>query len=565
MNLLSNRWLSLRTKIILPYMLLALLLAAGATFIASRVVFDSIEERFVNQLIDAGKTSSEWMVQEENRLLQTQRTIAHTSGLVEKIQAQDAEKIRELTLPVTINSQEEAVEILTAKGVTLLSMRHRTGGKIEEYEFSRGDESFAALPLVTNVLQGHSDSRGDKFAALVRIPQGEFLYVSGPITDDQGKIVGVALVGKSLNALARGIRESTLAQVTLYNAEGQVAATTLLQSTPLSPETATGIFAQKDQASFSRDLDTPEINYREIVGAWQARNTDLGLIGVAFAKNFLVRLSQNTWFQFFLAILITFATVILIGLTISRRISRPIVELEQAATQVAEGDLQVHIKPVGSDEVSQLTQRFNEMVNRLYSSKQDLVAAYETTLDGWVKALDFRDKETLGHSQRVVVLTMQLARAMKIDEAQMDHIRRGALLHDIGKMAVPDHILLKPSPLTPEEWKIMRLHPTYAVQMLQDIAFLKPAIIIPGYHHERWDGRGYPNGLKGEAIPIEARIFAIIDAWDAICSDRPYRPGLSTDHARDQILKGTGAHFDPHVVQVFFELLDAGLETPGQP
>ena len=112
MNLLSNRWLSLRTKIILPYMLLALLLAAGATFIASRVVFDSIEERFVNQLIDAGKTSSEWMVQEENRLLQTQRTIAHTSGLVEKIQAQDAEKIRELTLPVTINSQEEAIEIL---------------------------------------------------------------------------------------------------------------------------------------------------------------------------------------------------------------------------------------------------------------------------------------------------------------------------------------------------------------------------------------------------------------------------------------------------------------------
>ena len=146
---------------------------------------------------------------------------------------------------------------------------------------------------------------------------------------------------------------------------------------------------------------------------------------------------------------------------------------------------------------------------------------------------------------------MKLARAMGIPEAEQVHIRRGALLHDIGKMGVPDHILLKPDKLTDEEYEIIKKHPAYAYELLSPIAFLKPALDIPYCHHERWNGTGYPRGLKGEEIPIAARLFAIVDVWDALLSDRPYRKGWPKDKVREYIRTLAGTHFDPKIVEVF--------------
>jgi putative nucleotidyltransferase with HDIG domain len=148
-------------------------------------------------------------------------------------------------------------------------------------------------------------------------------------------------------------------------------------------------------------------------------------------------------------------------------------------------------------------------------------------------------------------LTLKLARAMGIEGDDLDHYRRGALLHDIGKMAVPDSILLKPGPLTDEEWEVMRQHPIYAVEMLHAIPFLRPALDIPRYHHEKWDGSGYPYGLKGEEIPLAGRIFAVVDVWDALCSDRPYRSAIPPEEARQIIQQESGSHFDPRIVEVF--------------
>ncbi len=153
---------------------------------------------------------------------------------------------------------------------------------------------------------------------------------------------------------------------------------------------------------------------------------------------------------------------------------------------------------------------------------EDLTLACDTSLAGWSRALELRDRDTDGHSQRVTEMTLKLARFMAIPEEQLVHMRRGALLHDIGKMGIPDSILGKPGPLTEEEWAIMRKHPEYAYEMLSPIAYLRPALDIPHYHHERWDGTGYPCGLRGEEIPLAARIFAVVDVWDALCSDRPY-------------------------------------------
>ena len=157
----------------------------------------------------------------------------------------------------------------------------------------------------------------------------------------------------------------------------------------------------------------------------------------------------------------------------------------------------------------------------------EMEVAYDATIEGWSRALDLRDKETEGHSQRVTEMAVRLASDLGVTGDALMQIRRGALLHDIGKMGVPDQILLKPGPLSESEWEIMRKHPVFAYEMLSPIEFLVPALDIPYCHHEKWDGTGYPRGLSGEDIPLAARIFAVIDVWDALRSDRPYRPGWS--------------------------------------
>ncbi len=196
-----------------------------------------------------------------------------------------------------------------------------------------------------------------------------------------------------------------------------------------------------------------------------------------------------------------------------------------------------------------------ELFQGLQQSNQDLLMAYEFTLEGWAKALELRDAETQGHTQRVTEMTLRLARAMGVSEEQMVPIRQGTLLHDIGKMGIPDHILLKPGPLTEKEWKIMRMHPVYAHQLLSPIPYLHSALDIPYCHHEKWDGTGYPSGLKGDQIPLSARIFAVVDVWDALSSDRPYRDAWPEEKVHQYIREQAGKHFDPAVVEVFFKIL----------
>jgi PAS domain S-box-containing protein len=182
---------------------------------------------------------------------------------------------------------------------------------------------------------------------------------------------------------------------------------------------------------------------------------------------------------------------------------------------------------------------------------EDLTPAYDATIAGWSRALDLRDNETAGHSDRVTELTLQLAAQMDVSEEELEHMRRGALLHDIGKMGIPDSILLKPDRLTDEERQTMQRHPLYAYELLYPIEFLRSALAIPLCHHEKWDGSGYPHGLKEEQIPLAARIFAVADVWDALRSDRPYRPGWPFERVREYILSGAGTHFDARVVEAF--------------
>jgi putative nucleotidyltransferase with HDIG domain len=190
----------------------------------------------------------------------------------------------------------------------------------------------------------------------------------------------------------------------------------------------------------------------------------------------------------------------------------------------------------------------------LQASNAELEIAYQATLEGWVRALDLRDKETEGHTKRVTTLTQRLAKSVGVGDEDLVHITRGALLHDIGKMAIPDSILLKPSGLTDEERTLIQRHPIYAYEMLNPIKFLIPALDIPYCHHEWWDGSGYPRGLKGETIPFAARIFSVVDVWDALIYDRPYRKGLAPSDVKRMITEKSGSHFDPRMVESFFAL-----------
>jgi PAS domain S-box-containing protein/putative nucleotidyltransferase with HDIG domain len=192
----------------------------------------------------------------------------------------------------------------------------------------------------------------------------------------------------------------------------------------------------------------------------------------------------------------------------------------------------------------------------LQRSNSELGLAYDATIEGWSHALDLRDKETEGHTQRVTEITIKLACLIGLSEADLVQIRWGALLHDIGKMGVPDGILLKPGPLTDKEWLVMKKHPVFAYEMLSPIRYLRLALDIPYCHHEKWDGGGYPRGLKGAQIPMAARIFAVVDVWDALRSDRPYREAWPEEKVREYILSLAGTHFDPQVVDVFMQMLD---------
>ena len=272
-----------------------------------------------------------------------------------------------------------------------------------------------------------------------------------------------------------------------------------------------------------------------------------------------------------------------------RNIVNPIRGLSTAAHEIANADFNKPFMPrdffdrkhnpfrIGfGDEIGELSDTFvymekelhtvySGLINDLKNANQDLNEAYDATLQGWSSALELRDHETEKHTTRVAKLVQSFARYLDLPESQIANLRRGAYLHDVGKMAIPDHVLNKPGRLSDEEWAIMRQHPLYGYIMLRPIEYLKDALDIPLCHHEHWDGSGYPNGLQNTAIPLAARIFSIVDVWDALTSDRPYRKAWSQEKALDYIRSAAGKEFDPEIVQKFFEWLGTkGIQGPNQ-
>lgn len=548
--------LSIRAKLTLPYVLLSLLIALGGGAIVTRVVIDSVQDRFTDQLIETRKLASELVVREEDRLLGSLRLLTHTQGMASAILDQDRSAIIKLAYPVVFNAEEDVVLVLNDDGTVMAAMLKLEDG---EYEFPTVQEKLDTLPFVARLVQQDVDEKGDKYAGVSNSDWGNYFFVSGPVQDEKGGFAGAILVGKSLQGIVDEIRKETLSQSTIYDASFQPVSSTFLElpvPPGISPET---VLQNKDSQSLVRNLENGSIAYTEILSAWEVRGgEDYGFLGTALPKTFLTRTNRITRFNVALQVVVAVVAALLLGLALSSFITRPILQLKEAATEISRGNLKARVDTTGTDEVAVLAQSFNEMAHNLMKSETNLIAAYDKTIEGWVKALELRDRETLGHTLRAAALTMELARRMKIDERELENIRRGVLLHDIGKMGIPDSILLKAGPLTPGERKIIEAHPSLAREMLKQIDFLHPCIDIPYCHHERWDGSGYPNGLAGEQIPIAARLFAVIDVWDALTSDRTYRRAWSAQETLDYLNEQSGKSFDPKVVRAFISLILEG-------
>jgi len=541
-------------------LILSLILAVGAAYLTTQLVVENIQERFNRQLFEAGKISSELMVSYEAHLLETQRLLANAEGVSDALLSNDPNTLRSLVLGIIVNDGQEAVEFFDASGNQVLSMHHRPGGNLEEYDISTGAQTtLTSLDIVQNILAQKNDAIGDKFADLVETDAGDFLYVSGPVYDPQEALTGVVLVGRSVPRVAADMRARTFAQVTLYDMSGQAMYSTLPFPENLASETVRTITTFKDSNSTKRDLHVANIPFTEILGVWEVRgDQQLGVLGVALSQNAVVQASASSRWRIFLMVASANFLIILVGINLANVITRPLIQLVQAAVQVSKGDLNIRIRTDTNDEISVLSDSFNHMVTSLDQSQRELIKAYDNTLEGWAKALELRDNETEGHSGRVTRLTVRLAEAMGLQGDALQNIRRGAFLHDIGKMGIPDSILYKNGPLDEDEMSLVRKHPGFAYDMLKGIDYLQPALEVPYCHHEKWDGTGYPRGLKGDEIPISARIFAIVDVWDALRTDRPYRKAMPREEVIAYLRDQSGLHFDPNVVNAFMRLIGSG-------
>lgn len=554
---------SVRAKITIPYLLLGLLIAITVSVTAFKIVVENIDERFNNQLYEARLIASGEMVQEERRLLETLRLIANTKGVAEAIVAQDAEKLRELSIGIAVNNEEERIEFLDTNGLVLLAMQQRTGSRREEYVSTIGGAIVHRdWPFVQAVLEGKSDEYGNKYSGYAQAPWGNLFYVVGPVLDSNNTQIGTILIGKSLETLAFQIRAKILGHVSFYDLDGIPLDSTLPEGTgPISESVVQETLANQDNSSYrsnagDRETHFESLTYSELLGPWEIRSkADIGIMGVTIAKNMLITASIPARLTIIVLAAATIFFIAIIGIDLSKRISTPILDLVHASKEVSSGNLNIRVTPQSKDEIELLGLNFNQMVASLDESQRELIGAYDTTLEGWCMALELRDHETEGHTLRVTNNMVNLSRAYGLSEDEIVQIRRGSLLHDIGKMGIPDEILRKAGPLTDEEWEIMKQHPQMAYDMLKSIDFLAPALEIPYYHHEQWDGKGYPNGLKGTEIPLVARLFSIIDSWDALLSNRPYRNAMSSATTLETIISEKGTRFDPELVDFFLAFI----------
>lgn len=537
----------IRWKIVLPYAFLTVVLAAVGSYLAANIVTGSLEERFDNQLAEAGRGVADAVVRKEREHLETVRAVSFTEGVGEAIRLRDAGTLKGLAEPIAANAAVERLEILDSKG-----RRLKAFSLVDEegllYEELLDDDKPATWTLVQKVFNGEVDELGDKYAQIVQTSEGFVLYTAGPISDDDG-LAGVVLVGTSLDSFVGTAKTEVLADVTVYDFAGEPLVSTFAQPDDASPGEArldiTGAVLDDATAGATTLRESRTLWGREydlVYGRLQVRDQAVGLYSAGLPTDFVLSAGATTRNQVALLFGVGMAAVLGIGFYLAHRFTQPILRLVRTARLVASGDLTARSGVRTSDEIGTLASSFDDMTGKL--QRQHLA-----TIKALASAIDARDPHTLGHSVRVGQLAVALGRHLGVDEKALAQIEIGGYLHDIGKIGIRDAILLKPGKLTPEERRVIEEHPSIGLAILDPVDLPPEITGFVGGHHERLDGSGYPQGLQDEQVSIVARIAAVADIYDAVTSERPYRGPFTPDEAMALLQSQSGSLLDPAVVE----------------
>jgi putative nucleotidyltransferase with HDIG domain len=489
---------------------------------------------FDQSLVRASVQTNDRLATLEAGRLNDLRALTATPGLAAAVAVGDGPRLSTLFAADARSALEARVmiRILDGQGKPLLSIP--------------GDgapAAYAGLPAIRQVLMGTNDVRGDKYLSLVRESSGQVVYWSAPIRDPHRTVIGAVLLGESISAIAAELRPIEGGRLFLYGSTGQPLEGSLAA---LSRDVRRSVTAdQLMRVSTTTDGHT----YAVALMDWNMRGERFGYLGVGLPADGVVDNVLRLRVVFFFVFIATALLVLLVGGLLARRISQPLERLVSSMRMVAAGDLTHRAAAGPTDEIGYLTNSFNEMTASLEEKTRALETTSFASIEALARAIDARDPYTYGHSARVARLSFEIADQMGLPPDQLIALSRASLLHDIGKIGVEDRVLRKPGPLDKKETAAMREHPVIGYEMLKGLHFLETSLDGVRHHHEHWDGSGYPDGVKGEDIPLAVRILTVADALDALTSDRPYRVARSFSAAVRTIEGGAGNQFDPAVIR----------------
>ncbi len=510
-------------KIMAPYLLLTAFFAVLGTFLVTRLVTGSLEERFSNQLVEASRVASDSVVRQERRQLEAVRAISFANGVPMATDSRDAAALETLVLPFAANGRVEQVEVLDVRGQRIFGAELASAEGLRYQPLNLAADR-SGWPMVARLLAQQRDQHGDKFAGMVYDGKEWAFYTAAPI-EEGGRLTGVVLVGTKLSSFLATAKSEALADLTFYAPDYSFLATTFVDHAEsvaaLAPKSGprssdAGPWRERSEV-FGREY---ELLYSDL----RVRGEPAGYYSVALPTSYIASAGSTARTQMAVLFAAITIAVVFLGWVLAKALTDPLHRLVATTRTVTEGDLTVRTGIRRSDEIGDLAFSFDVMTEKL--QRQHLA-----TIGALASAIDARDPYTAGHSMRVGQLAAELGSALGLPVSQLQHLEIGGYLHDIGKIGVRDSVLLKAGSLEPAERELIEQHPRIGLEILRRVELSPEVIAFVGGHHEKLDGSGYPLGLKGDEITIFPRIASVADIYDAVTSDRPYRKGMTVEEA----------------------------------